>query len=671
MGAEVMNYDDAIERIKWKSQDSFELDGVRFRLVLSDFDKHTSANNDFVLLKNKELIEAYRRIFKNFKPNSIVEFGGYDGGSTVFLHRAFQPKKIITIDLRRDAPFLRQYISDHSLSNNIYPNFSINQADETSVKKILNEHFRTGSIDLIIDDASHQFEYTRSAFNASFPFLKQGGMYVIEDWGWAHWPGIWQESQWVDEPAMTNFIFEIVMAAATSPDIIEEIIINCFYAAIRKGTREIKVDQGFRIQDVYLNRGRKIDIFGVCEKDENIRNIESLLKEKEIALNRIYRSRGWKALSIIYRLIEKIFPINSKRRLIAKVIFKAITEPETVVKAANIANLKKFPYRLGSVELPFLEKDREKKASELRKVDEVGQGVLESNKPHPMFGKTGYPNLLQALSHVIDQKWLDVLIQSIQQPVIEGVELPGFPPDEFQRHSVGSSGETALREIFPFYCEIKRYTNELGLKLTQESHILDFGCGWGRIIRFFLKDVMADNLYGIDVDPEMVELCQKLVRYGNYSLCNPVPPTEFSNESMDIVYAYSVFSHLAEPVHIKWIGEFSRILKPGGLLVVTTRPRYFVEFCRSLRGKKHDFECLNVAANSFLDTEAVLADYDSGKFVFSPIGKGPAAFFGEALIPRAYIEREWTKYLEFRNFVDDQTLLPQAMVIMQKPFNSC
>lgn len=111
---------------------------------------------------------------------------------------------------------------------------------------------------------------------------------------------------------MTNFIFEIVMAAATRPDIIEEIIINVFYVAIIKGPGEIKVDQGFRIQDLYLNRGRKIEIFDLWEKDENIRNLESLLKEKEITLNRIYKSRGWKALLTYYKLRDKILRFKSK-----------------------------------------------------------------------------------------------------------------------------------------------------------------------------------------------------------------------------------------------------------------------------------------------------------------------------------------------------------------------
>lgn len=287
-----------------------------------------------------------------------------------------------------------------------------------------------------------------------------------------------------------------------------------------------------------------------------------------------------------------------------------------------------------------------------------------------MVRETNADNLLQLLSPLTDQQWLKILIKSVQKPVIGDIELPGFPPDAFQLGSVGSAGEQTLREAFTFYREIKSYAENLGVALTHNSRILDFGCGWGRIIRFFLKEVCADNLYGVDVHPQMIDFCQKLVRYGNYSMCNPLPPTEFPDEGMDVIYTYSVFSHLAEPIHIKWVEEFSRLLKPGGILVATTQPRNFIEFCRSLRGKTHEYHWHNALAGSFLDTKASFEDYDNGKFLFSATGGGPElpnSFYGEALIPRGYVEREWTKYLILRDFVDDQNRLPQALIVMQKP----
>ncbi|MDH4264428.1 MAG: class I SAM-dependent methyltransferase [Deltaproteobacteria bacterium] len=286
-----------------------------------------------------------------------------------------------------------------------------------------------------------------------------------------------------------------------------------------------------------------------------------------------------------------------------------------------------------------------------------------------MFEKIKSYMLFKTLSHLTDQQWLEILIKSIERPYVGLIKLPGFPPEQLQHRINGSSGEDALKAAFNIYSWIKLYTKSLGINLGRNSCVLDFGCGWGRIIRFFLKDVLADNLYGVDVNPEMITICQERVRHGNYSVVSPLPPIDFSADSIDIIYAYSVFSHLAEPVHIKWIEEFSRVLKPKGIFFATTWSRDFIEFCRSLRGKTHESPWYNSLANSFLESEAALKDYDSGKFVYSPTGGGPAlpsSFYGEAVIPRKYIELEWTKYLAFVNFVDNRNIDPQVIVIMQK-----
>jgi SAM-dependent methyltransferase len=279
--------------------------------------------------------------------------------------------------------------------------------------------------------------------------------------------------------------------------------------------------------------------------------------------------------------------------------------------------------------------------------------------------------VLRCLASLNDRKWLKLLIRSINDPVYQGVELPKFPPDEVQRQFVGSAGEHALREAFEFYCVVKSCASRFGRPLTRDVRVLDFGCGWGRISRFFLKEILPDNLHGVDVDPSVIEICKKNFRYGTFGVVEPYPPTGFDSGSIDLIYAYSVFSHLAEAIHIKWVEEFSRILKPGGLVVVTTQGRSFIDFCRSLQGQKaYDHPWHEALARSFLDTDAALKDYDSGKFLYSPTGGGdfrPSDFYGEAVIPRAYVEREWTRFLAFRDFIDDRAFLPQALIVMQKP----
>lgn len=49
--------------------------------------------------------------------------------------------------------------------------------------------------------------------------------------------------------------------------------------------------------------------------------------------------------------------------------------------------------------------------------------------------------------------------------------------------------------------------------------------------------------------------------------------------TFDLVCAYSVFCHLSNDVTLPWMGEFERVLKPGGFLVFTTRPESFLGFC--------------------------------------------------------------------------------------------
>jgi hypothetical protein len=49
-------------------------------------------------------------------------------------------------------------------------------------------HEFSAPLDLVIDDASHIYGPTKASFQALFPLLRPGGLYLIEDWAWAHWP---------------------------------------------------------------------------------------------------------------------------------------------------------------------------------------------------------------------------------------------------------------------------------------------------------------------------------------------------------------------------------------------------------------------------------------------------------------------------------------------------
>lgn len=91
--------------------------------------------------------------------------------------------------------------------------------------------------------------------------------------------------------------------------------------------------------------------------------------------------------------------------------------------------------------------------------------------------------------------------------------LPSLPPARTQVAFTGNSGDTTLTDGFRVYKLFKKlYQDSVGDVSTAE-HILDFGCGWGRVIRFFLRDVAPSSLYGVDPSPEMIDVCRQTNRW--------------------------------------------------------------------------------------------------------------------------------------------------------------
>lgn len=272
-----------------------------------------------------------------------------------------------------------------------------------------------------------------------------------------------------------------------------------------------------------------------------------------------------------------------------------------------------------------------------------------------------------------DTDWLATLKSSICNSVIDGISFPGFPDPTIQSNWVGSANEMALDDAFNFYINIKSYCENLGMPLRLDSKILDFGVGWGRILRFFLKDTSISNLYGIDVDPVILKICEQTKVPGSLRQVGPSGPTDFNSESFDLIYAYSVFSHLSETTHIEWIKEFTRILKPGGIFIATTWPRSFIDFCISLKENGPDFhphhpvlnDWFSALARAFPEPNLAFSAYDSGEYLFVSTQKN-VSFYGDTLIPKGYIEKNWIKYLNLCQFIDDKSICPQAMIVMKK-----
>jgi SAM-dependent methyltransferase len=284
-----------------------------------------------------------------------------------------------------------------------------------------------------------------------------------------------------------------------------------------------------------------------------------------------------------------------------------------------------------------------------------------------------------------DRAWFDRISGAYAPDTPAHGSLCGYPSAELQVNTVGLAGAAALSQAFQFWLDVRDACRASGLVLGPSTRILDFGCGWGRIARFFFRDTRPENVMGIDVDPELVGICRRIMSGGTYEVVAPEPPTRLMSDSLDLVVAYSVFSHLAEHVAHAWMGEFARLLKPGGVVAVTTRSRSFLERCESiarrsrtprgwlsrllLRRKPAIAHYRNALARMFPDFDAARARYDAGEYLYAALGGGGVrdpTFYGEALIPEAYARRAWAPQLSFREFRSDPGRHEMALIILQK-----
>lgn len=147
----------------------------------------------------------------------------------------------------------------------------------------------------------------------------------------------------------------------------------------------------------------------------------------------------------------------------------------------------------------------------------------------------------------------------------------GHPTDPTQltRVQTFSDSMTVTTSGYQAFRMMEALMTQYGIDPEGDVRILDWGCGHGRVTRHFTQNWPAAEIHGTDIDAENVGWCTRNLANGHFTKAPLWPPTSLPAEHYDAIFAISVMTHLTAEAQEAWLSELHRILKPGGLALLT------------------------------------------------------------------------------------------------------
>jgi ubiquinone/menaquinone biosynthesis C-methylase UbiE len=169
------------------------------------------------------------------------------------------------------------------------------------------------------------------------------------------------------------------------------------------------------------------------------------------------------------------------------------------------------------------------------------------------------------------------------------------------------------------------------------KRILDFGCGAGRMLRCFQDVAKTSEIRGVDLSAKHIQWCQQHMSPPfRFATITTFPYLPFEDRYFDLIYAGSVFTHIADLID-SWLLELKRTLRPGGRLYLTVHDEHTL---KSLTHPKWADFFLNAQLNEY-DRISHFRSLDYAMFSFSGRAPHRAQVFYDNEYLRGRLEQEF------------------------------
>jgi ubiquinone/menaquinone biosynthesis C-methylase UbiE len=273
----------------------------------------------------------------------------------------------------------------------------------------------------------------------------------------------------------------------------------------------------------------------------------------------------------------------------------------------------------------------------------ASSGVLEN----PFVGAKAYPYERNGQSYILPKPVADdhMYDPGLPLPPKELWEGYGAIPEHYL--SSGRQGVRIMRDILA----------ASGFRFETGSRVLDFGCASGRMMRWF-KDLSEQcELWGADIGAPNISWCQRYLSPPfRFVTTTTFPHLPFEDRYFDLIYAGSVFTHIADLADT-WLLELKRILRVGGKLYITIHDQHSIDVLLN----KHPDNWLTRSIVSFDKDHPFMKDFAVAVMWSTP--KAAQVFYD-----REYLRRSLERHFRVLSIHPDSYGVPlfQTAVLLEK-----
>lgn len=190
-----------------------------------------------------------------------------------------------------------------------------------------------------------------------------------------------------------------------------------------------------------------------------------------------------------------------------------------------------------------------------------------------------------------------------------------------------------------------------GKGLGDYRRILDWGCGCGRVLRYF-RDVPGCEIHGTDIDRDNIEWCEEHLGFARFTVCRNDPPMDYEDQSFDLIFGISVMTHLAEKDRMAWLEELDRVADDGAIVLLSVQGNAALTRT-SIRSET----LIALRQRGFIDVDVSVSAED--------LSPEPRRYI-DCFVLEDYIRHRWAEHFDVVDIIPGYIGNVQDLVVLRK-----